>query len=352
MEEASNYFYFFRQLKNIWIALVLGLVIYKIPFKFFYKHKIKIFIFTIIFQLLVFTPLWVVLNGSRWWIYISWLGTIQPAEFFRLGFVFFMSSWFIRKKEMLSSIKWLVGFLIVTWLLCFVFLLLPDLGPLLVLGPVALIMYWYVGGKIKYVVNLFALGIFLGGTIGMRFNYVRVRMEHFLNPDMDTQSRWVGWQINQSLISVWSGGMFGRWYGKWLQKFGYIPFAQSDFIFAAFSEEMGFVGNMFIVGLYMALMWYFLLKLKYVKNEYYRTLWVGLVSLITIQALVNIWVNINLLPLTWITLPFISFGWTSMLASVIKLVLMYKIISEWQQADNINPSQVKKLKLNKSKVYT
>ncbi len=329
--EPSNYFYFFRHLQSIAIAFLVAFIIYKIPLRLIQDYRNYIIIFALIFQLMVFTPLWVELFGSKWWIYIQWLGTIQPAEIFKTAFVIFFAGWFVRKKKMLSSIPWFFGFLILTWILSVVFLALPDLWTLMVLAPTALIMYWYAWGKIKYVLTLLVVWLFLSYNIWMQFDYIRVRFEYFFNPEIDETGRWIGWQTQQALTSVGWWWILWSWYGKWLQKFWYIPIAQSDFVFAAFSEEIWLIGNSVLLTLYFLLAYFFIKWLRNVNNEYYRILWIWILSLIMVQAFINIWVNINILPLTGITLPFISYWWTAIMMNFVQIVLLYKIITEWKK---------------------
>ncbi len=326
--EPSNYFYFFRHIKYLILWIIVGYLVYKIPLEYIKKYKNKIFLIVLFLQLLVFTPLGLKLKGASWWIYIPWISTIQPAEIFKLWFVIFLSWWLLKKKKFLAYFDGFIQFVIVISIFFFIFLLIPDLGTLLVLWPVALIMYWYVWGKIKYVLWLLFLWIVLGLWIWMQFSYIRQRIDFFINPDIDTSWRWIWWQTKQALIAVWAGWFLGEWYWKWLQKFWYIPEAYSDFIFAAFSEEIWFIGNLVLLLLYFSLVWYVLYKIRSVRDEYYRILAVGIISLIFIQVFVNIGVNIKLLPITWITLPFISYGWTALIVNIVELVLLYKILTQ------------------------
>lgn len=327
IENPSNYFYFLRQIQNLGISLIVAFIAYKIPLNFIQRYKNIIFIGVLIFQLLVFTPLGTEFNWSRWWLYVMGLGTIQPSEFFKIGFVIFMAWWFLKKRKMLMSIKGFLWFLFVIGIFFIIFLKIPDLGTILVLWPVALIMYWYVGWKIQYILSLLLVWTFLGLTIWMQFDYVKERLNYFINPQIDEDKRGIWWQTHQALISIWWGGFLWNGYWKWLQKFWYIPEAQSDFIFAAFSEEIGLLWNMVLLSLYILLAYFFLSKLKYIKDEYYKTLWVGILSLIIIQAFINIWVNTKIVPLTGLTLPFVSFWGTALMINLVELTLLYKIIS-------------------------
>ncbi len=336
--EPSNYFYFFRQLRNIWVGLVMAFLVYLIPIKFFQNNRniIIIFVILLLFQLLVFIPwIGIVLNGARWWISIPWLTTLQPAEFFKIGYILFLASWLIRKYKTTNTRQFFTNFLIVNTAIFFLFLFIPDLWTVLVMGLTGLAMCWYAGAKFKYIVLitigwvLAAVGgALIASTISPKFTYITNRFTYFIRPDIDPQKRGIWRQNEQALIAIWWGWFLWQWYGKWLQKFGFIPEAQWDFIFSAFAEEIGFVGNMLLLGLYFYLCRYVLTHLPLVRDEYSRLMAVWLISLIVMQMFVNIGVNLKLLPNTWITLPFISYGWSAIMVNMIQIVLLYKILKQ------------------------
>ncbi len=325
-DEPTNYFYFLRQIEHILISLITAWLVLFIPLDKIKKNAVKIFILVFLVQLLIFTPLGQVFHGARWWIYLPGLGSVQPSEFFKLWFIIFLSAWLIRKKKELNSLELFFAIILISWLSFFVFLLIPDLGTLLVVWPVVLILYWYVWGRLIYIIFSIILWLTLWLTIGMQFDYIRKRVEFFVNPDIDQSHQWIWWQTKQWLIAIWSWWPLWKWYGKWLQKFGFIPEAQSDFIFAAFSEEIGFLGNTILLLLYFLLIYIALTRLKWVKDEYLRNLVVWIVSLIWMQVFINIWVNIKLIPLTGLTLPFVSYWGTALMVNVWEVVLLYKIL--------------------------
>lgn len=339
--EPSNLFYFFKQLTSLAIWIVIAFWVYKIPLKFIQKYKLPLFLIVLIFQLLVFTPLWVMLNWAKWWLYFPWLWTVQPSEFFKLAFVMFMAWWLIKKKKILSSIQWFIWFLVVIWIFFFVFFLIPDLWTLLVLWPVVMVMYRYVWWRFRYIILLSSIWLIMGVTIWMQFSYIRDRFSYFLDSSVDETWRWIWWQINQWLISIWWWWVFGQWYGKWLQKFWYIPEAQSDFIFAAFSEEVWLLWNSILLSMYFFLVYYFMKRVSRVADEYNRVFWVGIIALLVVQIFVNIWWITKILPLTWLTLPFISYWWTALMINLIQLTLLYKIINSEQIATSSNVTPLK-----------
>lgn len=339
--EPSNLFYFFKQLTSLAVWIIVAFWVYKIPLKFIQKNKLRLFILVLIFQLLVFTPLWVTLNWAKWWLYFPWLWTIQPSEFFKLAFVMFMAWWLIKKKKILSTIQWFVWFLVVIWIFFFVFFLIPDLWTLLVLWPVVMVLYRYVGWRFRYIVLLSSIWLLMWVTIWMQFSYVRDRFSYFLDSSVDETWRWIWWQINQWLISIGWWWVFWQWYGKGLQKFWYIPEAQSDFIFAAFSEEVWLIGNSILLSMYFFLVYYFMKRVTRVADEYNRVFWVGIVALLVVQIFVNIWWITKILPLTWLTLPFISYWWTALMINLVELTLLYKIINSEQIVTNSNITPLK-----------
>ncbi|HMS90913.1 MAG TPA: FtsW/RodA/SpoVE family cell cycle protein [Candidatus Absconditabacterales bacterium] len=334
--DPSNYFYFFRQLRNIALALVMAGIVYAIPIRFFQKNKNTTIIAIILMalQVSVFIPgIGIVLNGARGWINIPFLPSIQPAEFFKLGYVLFLGGWLMRKRERINTKEFFISFIILNALLFFVFLLIPDLGTVMILGIVGLIMCRYAGAKIKYILWILfggiITGLLLGGIAGMvsdRFAYIQKRFTYFISSSVDPQAKQIGWQNEQALLAIGGGGFLGKGYGKGLQKFGFIPEAQSDFVFAAFSEEIGFVGNMILLSLYLYIGWYFLTNLRHIKDEHRRMIGIGILSLILIQAFVNIGVNIKILPNTGLTLPFISYGGTALMVNFMEIILLYKIL--------------------------
>jgi len=334
--DPSNYFYFFRQLRNIGIALVMWAITYAVPINFFQSNKNITIIAIVLMAMMiaVFIPgVGVVLNGARGWIDIPGLPSIQPAEFFKLWYVLFLWWWLIRKRDKINTKDFFISFMILNALFFIVFLLIPDLWTVMIIAIVGLIMCRYAGAKIKYVVWILLGGLlgglFVGSIAGMvseRFAYIQKRFTYFISSDVDPQARQIWWQNQQALLAIGGWGLLGKWYGKGLQKFWFIPEAQSDFVFSAFSEEIGFVGNMILLSLYLYLAYYFLTRLRNVRDEHKKIIGIGILSLILIQAFVNIWVNVKILPNTGLTLPFISYWGTALMVNFIEIMLLYKII--------------------------
>lgn len=361
-DDPSNYFYFFQQVTKLAFGLVIAVITWFVPLRLIKKRKYIIFLWCcLLLWLLFFSSFAQEFGGATWWIVIGWQ-SIQPSEFFKIGFVMFLASWLVRKRKIMNDRSYYLWFCLLMWCVSAVFLLIPDLWTVLVIGLVALIMFWYAWGKTYHIAGTFVI-VWLVLSVAYfvarhqnnaideynqrvdeqnasiqdpsqqlekkpysRFTYIQRRIDYFVNPNSDTEQRWIWWQTQQALIAVGGWGFIWNGYGKWLQKFGYIPEAQSDFIFASFAEEIGFLGNAFLLILYFLLAWYVLKALPQVKNDYDRLFAVWLISMIIVQVFINIWVNINILPLTWLTLPFVSHGWSALIVNIIQLVLLQKIV--------------------------
>ena len=336
--EPTNYYYFQQQIKAIIYTIVIIVLLRKFPIKILKNHKFAwiIMVWTFILQCLVFTSLWWNYNGARWWLDIPGIPSIQPSEFFKLAYVIFLASWLMRKKENMDSPQFLLIFIVLSALLYFVFLLIPDFWTVLIIWATALIMVRFSWLKLKK--TLAILGIWLWawviawltlGLISDKFSYITKRFEYFFTVDkeaLEEQRERTGWQTTQALIAIWWWWFFGNGYGNWLQKYSNLPEAYCDFIFAAFSEEIWFIWNLFLIILYVWMFRYVLKHLQKVNDPHLKLIWVWIISLIIVQTFVNMWVNVQILPTTWITLPFISAWWSSLMVNCIELLLLYKIL--------------------------
>ncbi len=329
--EPSNYYYFYQQIKNLLIALVAWWITYFIPIKRIKNNYIILAIFAgvIALQISVFTSLGVHYNGADWWINLPLIGNLQPAEFFKLWFVIFFSRRLIRKAHFFKEKSLYLAMTIILWMIWWLFMTIPDLGSMLVIALVACMMAIYSWAKIKYLLGMAGIGLcvaFLAVFTIPKLSYIQTRLGTYISEGSEeARDAWYR-QTRNAIVAVWWGWVFWQWYGKGLQKFGRIPEAQSDFIFAALSEEIGLVGNLFIISLYMLLGRYGILAIEEMRDQYSKVLSIGIISLILIQAFVNISVNIGILPNTGITLPFISHGGTALLINILEIALLYKLI--------------------------
>lgn len=339
--EPTNYYYFYQQLKALIYIVIAILILWKFPIKALKNHKFAsiVMVLAFILQCLVFTKRWESYNWARWWLNIPHMPSIQPSEFFKLAYVIFLASRLTRKKETMNSSQFFLLFIVLSALLYTIFLFIPDFWTVLIIWATALIMVRYSWLSLKKTATIFAIWLFAWviawltlGLVNKRFSYIQNRFSYFFTSDkekIEAEREKTWWQTTQALIAIWWWWFFGNWYGNGLQKYSNLPEAYCDFIFAAFSEEIWFFWNMLLIALYIWMFWYVLRHLQKVNDPQLKLIWVWIISLIIVQTFVNIWVNIQIIPTTWITLPFISAGWSSLMVNCIELLLLYKIL-KWE----------------------
>lgn len=308
----SGFHFLFRQLQ--WSVIgILGMIF----FMNFDYHKYRkmaglLLIISVIALILVLVPgIGIVVNGSRRWL---GFGTFrfQPSDIAKFALVIFIAHYLaLRAEKMRTQLKSLVIPLMVMGVVCFL-VLIEDLGTAVTMAGTVFIMLFTVGTPIWALGFLGALA--LPGVIyfilSPEYEYRRNRILSFLNPWQDPLG--TGYHIIQSLYALGSGGLFGMGLGQSRQKYYYLPEPNTDFIFAVIGEELGLFGTTMIVFLFFLLAWRgFQIALK-CDDLFGSLLAVGLTCMITLQALINIAVVTGSMPVTGITLPFISYGGSSL----------------------------------------
>lgn len=339
VKNRSNYKYFFNQLRSLIISLIFALIIYLIPINILQDKRLiwTLLGAVVLFQLMVFVPAFEARYGtSRGWVDIPGLPNMQPSEFFKIGYLFFMAFWITKRKEIINSYEFLSQFAAINGIVFLVLLMIPDFGTIFILALTATIMSRFHGLSLKkiWILASIAMGVLIVWSLviwlfNSKYNYALARINTFMTTDevkKQEQEKGAWWQLKQGIMAVGWGGFLGQGYGKGLQKMWYLPEAHSDMIFDAFSEEIGFVGNMALLALYFGLFYSVLIGINSVKNEYLKLVAIGLISLLIIQVFVHIWVNLWILPNTGLTLPFVSHGGTALMINLLQLTLIYKIL--------------------------
>ncbi|MCX6754823.1 MAG: putative peptidoglycan glycosyltransferase FtsW [Candidatus Nomurabacteria bacterium] len=295
------------------IALFIGL---KIPYKFFKEYSLVLFITSIVLTGLVFIPgLGQSHGGARRWVDIMGF-SFQPVEFLKIGFIIYFAAWLSwvkgKVKDPLFSILPLIIFI---GIIATVLLKQPDTKSLILITITSLTMLFVSGTPIKHILGFFFVAI-VGFAILVSFQpYLKERVNTFLNPSEN--SRGSSYQLQQSLIAVGSGGLFGRGLGQSIQKFNYLPEPQGDSIFAVIGEELGFVGVTVLICLYIAFaMRGFRIALRNAPDSFSKLVVIGFITIITAQSFMNIASIIGVFPLTGVPLVFISHGGTALLLSL------------------------------------
>lgn len=307
----DGYYFFKRQLVGVGVGLLALLVFQRIPYQFWKKVAIPFFFVALVLLVLVLIPSFgtEAYGASRW----LNLGPVsfQPSEVVKLALIVYFAAWLsgksmARKTDFSESV---VPFSIVLLVVSFLILKQPDTGTLGILFIIALSLFFASGAKLSHIGLLIGTG--LAGLLLLVWlaPYRMRRMLVFLDPTHDPSG--AGYQINQALIAVGSGGIFGLGLGHSRQKFAYLPEPMTDSIFAILAEELGIVGGALLIGLFIFFAYRGFHIARRAPDEFGRYLAIGIVSWIVFQAFVNIFAITGMIPLTGVPLPFISYGGTS-----------------------------------------
>ncbi len=308
---------FFSVLFNqIILGLGLGLlgmyITFKINYKFWRKYSFYIFLFSILITIAVFIPyLGWSHGGAQRWIKIG-PASFQPVEILKLSFVIYFAAWLSWAKNRVQNFKFgILPFVVMLTIIAVILFKQPDTKSFILITITGISMLFISGVPMKYI---------LGTGIGIMFvlislifftPYLQERMKTFINPSTDPRGS--SYQIQQSLIALGSGGIFGRGFGQSIQKFSYLPEPQGDSIFAVLGEELGFVGVSITIFLYLL----FILRGFRIANNspdlFSRLLVSGIVILIIMQSFMHIASVTGVFPLTGVPLPFMSHGGTSLM---------------------------------------
>lgn len=309
----SPYWYVTHQaLYGVLPGLALMFFFSKIDYKRWRKVALPVLFGALVLMVLVFVPQFGVgAKGATRWINIYGI-SFQPAEILKLSLIIYLAAWFGNRDNRVQN--WTYGtapFFIVLSFIALLLLKQPDFGTLVITISIAVSMYFLAGVSLKKFL-IVMLVLILGGVAAISTSsYRRERVLTFLNPGHDP--RGISYQLNQSLISIGSGGMFGVGFGKSTQKFGFLPEVTNDSIFAVIVEELGFAGGLFTVGLFLFLIITIVLIAKQTSDSFGRLLVLGIGIWIIGQAFLNMAAISGLAPLTGVPLPFISYGGTALM---------------------------------------
>ena len=265
-------------------------------------------------------------NGSRSWFGIGGFG-VQPSEFAKLGLIIFTSKYLSRNQKSMGDVK--KGALPIFLVIGVFFLLImlePDFGTAMVMALTLIALIFISGLKISFFVKLGILGLAGIALLIIAAPYRMARIVSFLNPWSDPLGS--GYQIIQSLYAIGPGGLLGQGFLNSRQKHFYLPEPQTDFIFSIISEEFGFLGVLIVCGFFLFIFYRMLRIALQSNNLFSKYLAFGLAFGILIQASLNLAVVVGLIPVTGVTLPFFSYGGSSLLISMISVGLILNVSRE------------------------
>lgn len=340
----QNDFYFWRRMGQILFASGGFFLTLFTPYKLWEKLSLPIMMGTIFLLFLVFTALGGDFGSANSWIDIPGLPSIQPVEFAKFGLIIYLAHWMSKNRSEIQHFQYgFLPFIVILGAIVIPVALQPDFGSLLVITLTAVAVFLVAGGSFFQVAAGGILAALMGLVIVLNVDYIYNRFATFFNPEFDSLG--ISYQIKNALTAIGSGGIFGLGFGQSIQKNGYLPEVQGDTIFAAIGEEMGFIRTVIIIGLYILFAWRGYQIARDAKNWFAKLAVVGFTTSITVQMLINVGVNMALLPNTGITLPFISYGGSSLMISLMMVGFILNV------SKGTSPEQSQRKNSRKRKRY-
>ena len=313
---------------QIVFGIILGsialLAASRFPYRFLRRYAFFIFLASITATLLVFVPgLGLEFGGARRWVDLGFI-SFQPAEILKLGFVIYFATWLSGVREKAQTFaSGTLPLIVLLGITGTIMLLQPDTGTFLVMVSAGIAMLIAAGGRFSHLAGLGVAAAGLVGTLAYLRPYVRDRITTFLDPASDPLG--AGYQIQQSLISIGSGEIFGRGFGQSIQKFNFLPEPIGDSIFAVISEEFGFIGATLIITLFIFFVFRGLRIAARSTDRFGGLLVVGIVILIASQSFINIGSMLGVMPLTGVPLVFISHGGTALFLALLEVGIILSV---------------------------
>lgn len=323
----NNYHYVLQQLVSFVIGLVAMFATYKIDYRLWKKTSFWMLAFTLVCLVLVFAPIiGKSAGGAHRWIGIGthWF---QPAEIIKLTFLIYLASWLDKKADAVKTL-W-GGFLPFTFLIGLIgFLIMkqPDMGTMSIILISAAVVFFAAGASLSHLGIGFVSILILGAILIKAAPYRMQRFLVFLNPTADTQG--AGYHINQALMAIGSGGWWGLGFGQSKQKYLYLPQVHTDSIFALIVEELGFLRSSLLIFGFLFLGYRGFQIAKKAPDNFSRLLVTGITSWIIVQAFINIGAMLNVLPLTGVPMPFVSYGGSSLIVTLAAVGIILNISKE------------------------
>ena len=331
-EMTGDPFYFAsRQLIFISVGLLAMSIFLLLPSDFLFKSDWVFMLISILLLIALFIPdIGTSVNGSIRWIRLGPIN-IQPSEVCKFSLILYISGYSVRRMSEINTLRSFLKPLLLLFIISLLIMSQPDLGSTAIICLLVVAILFYAGISF-FQFSLLSILISLLGYLAISSSPMRLaRVLAFTDPFAEDVVRNAGWQLSNSLISIGQGGWFGLGIGNSFQKNFFLPEAHTDFIFAILVEELGIVGGLVLIALFVVL---FIGILRVALDSFSKDrLFQGYVSfgimvLIAVQALFNMAVNIGLLPTKGLTLPFISYGGTSIIIMMSLIAIVIRINNE------------------------
>jgi cell division protein FtsW len=320
---ADSAYFLKRQVVWATLGIFLMVVTMNIPYRVYKKLVVLILGGLFVLMLLVLTDLGEVRNGAQRWLNLGFI-IIQPSEFVKLGIIIYLASIYSKKQEYINDLmRGVIPPLVVVAIFFILILLQRDLGTGMSVIFFTMVMIFCSGAQFKHMFALVSLSAIIGVLFIATQQYRVERVLSFLDPWADPLDS--GYQLTQSLIAIGNGGIWGNGIGNSIQKYLYLPEAHTDFIFAIIAEEVGLIGVVLILSCYVVLILRGIRASVRCPDSFGTLLGLGIVAMIGIQSLINIAVVVGSLPVTGIALPFLSYGGSSLLLTLISMGILLNI---------------------------
>jgi cell division protein FtsW len=315
--------FLFKQATWVLVGLLLMPVVMRIDYRNYRQPAVLWSALGIVVLALVAVLFGPRINGARRWFGMAGVG-VQPSELAKIAVILFVAAVLERRMDRIDDVRYsLLPIGLVVGIVVALILLQPDLGTALSILLIAAAMVFAAGINYRYIVGLMLVMLPAAYIVLMSADYRRRRIAIFLNPWEDPLGD--GFQVIQSLIAVGTGGIFGRGLMAGVQKLFYLPYPETDFIYAVIGEELGLIGTTIVLLCFGVIAWRGLRAAMRAPDRFGAFLALGLTAMVAVQALFNISVVLGLLPTKGIPLPFVSFGGSSLLISMIGMGMLLNV---------------------------
>lgn len=312
-----------RQVISALIGIAAFMTVQKLDYHIWKKFSVILLFLSILFLIMVFIPgIGEEYLGARRWINLG--VQFQPTELVKLAFLVYLASWLEKKRSGFSEPMYsFLPFMVILGLITALVMAQPDLGTMTVIALIAVIVYFVAGAPVKHFFWIFTIAAALFAFFIKIAPYRAARLTVFLNPALDPQG--IGYHINQALLAIGTGGLFGVGLGHSRQKFNYLPEAAGDSIFAIIAEELGFLFVIVLLGAFTFFIYRGIFIARNAPDEFGRLLAAGVTAWLGLQAFINIGALSGILPLTGIPLPFISYGGTALAINLVAAAILLSV---------------------------
>jgi rod shape determining protein RodA len=326
-----------RQLVFALVGIVLMFITAGIDYRYWASVSKTLYVLTAFVLLMLNVVAAAVFGSARWFNLL--LINIQPSEIAKIVMILVLADFFTRHQDQMGEVKWILRSFLLTMGITIWILLQPNLSTSIVLVVLWFALLWAAGLRIKFLLIVAGIGLVLMAIgLPLLFNpnvvnenslikpYQVQRIANFLFPDPNARHGET-YNIEQALISIGSGGWFGQGYGHGSQvQLRFLKVRWSDFIFSAMAEEFGFIGTVIVLMLFLFVIYRCLRAARMAADTYGAMIAYGVATLLAFQAMVNIGVNLKLMPATGLTLPFVSYGGSSLVSALLGIGLVESVI--------------------------